>query len=74
MSRLVAKTVEIRTRKEYSEPSDMPEPEYLICLVCDTPTYVFEWGDDRVKSAVCSTCGNDERSEFLTPQEYEQED
>jgi len=52
----------------------MSEPDFLICLVCETPTYDFEWEDGRVKEGLCSTCGNDERSEFLTPEEFEQEE
>ncbi len=52
----------------------MGEPEFLICLVCETPTYVFEYKEDKLSSALCQTCGNDESSEFVTEAEFEQED
>lgn len=53
----------------------MSEPDFLICLVCETPTYVFEYDEQgRLRSALCSTCGNDERSEFVTEQEFEGEE
>ena len=54
--------------------SPMVEPDFLICLACETPTYVFEYGETELKSALCQTCGNDERSEFMTELEFEQED
>jgi hypothetical protein len=50
----------------------MREPDFLVCLVCDTPTYLFEYADEKIVSATCSTCGNDERSEFITDLEYEE--
>lgn len=67
-------TVENPCGNGYSALGDMSEPDFLICLVCETPTYDFEWEDGRVKEGLCSTCGNDERSEFLTPEEFEQEE
>ena len=50
----------------------MSEPEYLICLNCETPTYSFEWENDKVSVVFCTTCGNDEPAEFLTETEYEE--
>ena len=26
----------------------MASPEYLICLECETPCYVFEWEDGKI--------------------------
>jgi hypothetical protein len=49
----------------------MSEPEYLICLNCESPTYAFEWGAEKVVSALCETCGNDDLAEFMTESEYE---
>jgi len=49
----------------------MSEPEYVICLQCETPTYQFEW-NEKVVAAVCTTCGNDEASEFMTESELEE--
>ncbi|HVT04494.1 MAG TPA: hypothetical protein VHL58_14095 [Thermoanaerobaculia bacterium] len=51
----------------------MSEPEYLICLVCETPTYQFEYNGDKLETVVCTTCGNDEPSEFMTESELEDE-
>lgn len=50
----------------------MSEPEYLICLSCETPTYSFEWEEDKVTTVFCTVCGNDEPTEFLTETEYEE--
>lgn len=52
----------------------MSEPDFLVCLVCDTPTYIFEYKDDKVVSGICSTCGNEDKSEFITDKEWEEED
>jgi hypothetical protein len=53
----------------------MSEPEYLICLQCDTPTYQFEWDQEKEKlvSAICNTCGADDLSDFVTESELEEE-
>lgn len=47
------------------------EPEYLICLECESPVYVFEWVDDRLKDVVCPVCGNSDPSAFTTEEGYE---
>ncbi len=47
-------------------------PDYLICLECETPCYVFEWEDDRLKEAICTTCGNEDVSGFATESDYEE--
>jgi len=52
----------------------MREPEYLVCLVCDTPTYSFEYKEEKIFEALCTTCGNDDKSEFITDFEYEGEE
>ncbi|HSL19441.1 MAG TPA: hypothetical protein VLB51_16165 [Methylomirabilota bacterium] len=46
-------------------------PDYVICLECESPTYVFEWRDDKIKEAVCEVCGNDDPQQFATEDEYE---
>ncbi|HSL84603.1 MAG TPA: hypothetical protein VLF66_17655 [Thermoanaerobaculia bacterium] len=46
-------------------------PDYLICLECETPCYVFEWRGDRVVEALCQICGNDDPELFATPAEME---
>ncbi|MDQ3281840.1 MAG: hypothetical protein M3Q69_10540 [Acidobacteriota bacterium] len=42
------------------------EPEYLICLQCETPTYEFDLTNGKVTTIVCGTCGNDDPEEFMT--------
>ena len=53
----------------------MDEPEYLICLQCETPTYQFEYDDEKGKliSVMCNTCGADDPSDFVTESELEEE-
>ena len=41
----------------------MAAPEYLICMECETPTYVFEWAGGKVIEAMCPVCGNDWHAE-----------
>jgi len=48
------------------------EPEYLICLQCETPTYQFEFASGKLATVVCTTCGNDDVSEFMTEAELEE--
>ena len=47
-------------------------PDYLICLECESPVYVFEWKEDKVAEAICSVCGNEDIAQFATEQEYEE--
>ena len=50
----------------------MAEPEYLICLQCETPTYQFEYSNGKVGVVLCNTCGNDDPADFVTESEYEE--
>ena len=50
----------------------MDEPEYFICLQCETPTYQFEFDNGKLTVIVCTTCGNDDPSEFMTEAELEE--
>ena len=52
--------------------SRMDEPEYLICLQCETPTYQFDYANGKLASIVCTACGNDDVSDFATEAEYEE--
>jgi hypothetical protein len=49
------------------------EPEFLICLQCETPTYQFEFTNGKLSACVCQTCGNDEISDFMTEAELEEQ-
>ncbi len=52
----------------------MGQPEYLICLECESPVYVFEWDEGRVTDVVCATCGNDDPASFATEDELDEMD
>lgn len=49
----------------------MEAPEYLICLNCETPCYVFEWAEGEVTEALCTVCGDDDTDDFCTEEEFE---
>jgi hypothetical protein len=48
----------------------MSEPDFVICNECDSPVYVFDWEDGKLKSAMCTTCGNDKPALFTTEEDY----
>jgi hypothetical protein len=50
----------------------MASPDYVLCLECDTPVYVFEWRDGEIKEALCPSCGNEELDHFAAPDEIEE--
>jgi translation initiation factor 2 beta subunit (eIF-2beta)/eIF-5 len=52
----------------------MAHPEYIVCLECETPIYVFEWSEGRVLEAVCPLCGNDDPVAFATEDELDEMD
>lgn len=49
----------------------MAAPEYLICIECETPTYVFEWAAGKVVEATCPVCGNDDPASFVSEDDFE---
>lgn len=49
----------------------MNEPEYLICVDCETPCYEFEWADGKVTEAFCAACGADDPEGFMTEEDFE---
>ena len=50
----------------------MAQPDFLICLECESPVYVFEWEDGRVSEIVCPVCGNDDLVGFATEEELDE--
>ena len=51
----------------------MDEPEYLICMQCETPTYQFEYDNKgQLTTVICTACGSDDPSEFMTENELEE--
>ena len=51
----------------------MDEPEYLICLQCETPTYQFEYHNGKLITVACAACGNDDPTDFMTEAEIEEQ-
>jgi hypothetical protein len=49
----------------------MDQPDYLVCLDCETPCYVFEWQGDKLLEILCTMCGNDKPDQFATPEDLE---
>ena len=51
----------------------MSDPEYFICLQCETPTCEFEYDGDKGKliTVRCQTCGADDPVDFMTESELE---
>lgn len=49
------------------------EPDYLICLQCETPTYQFEYVNGKITQCVCNACGNDDITDFMTEAEYDEQ-
>jgi len=46
--------------------------DYVICLECESPCYVFESEDGKIVEAFCTVCGNDDPAQFATESEYEE--
>lgn len=51
----------------------MSDPDYVVCLNCETPTYDIEWQGGKLLHAMCASCGNDEPTEFMTESELEEQ-
>ena len=49
----------------------MSGPDYLICLECETPCYVFEWKDGQILEATCEACGNDDTDDFISQEDLD---
>jgi hypothetical protein len=46
-------------------------PDYLICLECESPCYVFEYKDGKISEVICTVCGCDDPSQFATEEDLE---
>jgi hypothetical protein len=49
----------------------MAEPEFLICINCETPCYTFEWQGSAPTEAQCMMCGAEDLDEFCTEEEFD---
>ena len=46
-------------------------PDYLLCLECESPCYIFEYKDDKLIEVLCDVCGNEDPAQFATEEDYE---
>lgn len=49
----------------------MSGPEFILCLECESPCYVFEWTEGEITDPFCEMCGNDQADQFVTEEELE---
>ncbi|MEM9554410.1 MAG: hypothetical protein AAGC60_09135 [Acidobacteriota bacterium] len=47
------------------------EPEYLVCVECETPCYTFTYENDHLTEAQCLMCGNEDVDTFLKEDDFE---
>ena len=45
--------------------------DYLICLECESPCYIFEFKAEKLVDAMCEVCGNDDVDLFLSEEDFE---
>ncbi len=49
------------------------EPDFLLCMECESPCYTFEWKDGKLESILCTACANEDLTLFATPEEFEEQ-
>ncbi len=52
--------------------STSASPDWLICLECEAPCYVFEYRDGEILEAICTTCGNEDPEFFMSPGDFDE--
>ena len=45
--------------------------DYLICLECESPCYIFEFEAATLVEAFCEACGNDDVDLFLPEEDFD---
>ena len=45
--------------------------DYLICLECESPCYVFEFSGGELEEGFCEACGNDDVDLFLQEADFD---
>lgn len=45
--------------------------DYVICLECESPCYVFELEAETLYEAFCEACGNEDVDLFLPEEEFD---
>jgi len=53
-------------------PPDEREIDYLVCRLCSSPCYVFQYDEGRLIEAFCSVCGNDDVLLFTMAEEEDE--
>ncbi len=51
----------------------MPQPDYIICLECQSEVEDFTWRGGEIRKATCEVCGNDDPDAFALPEDFDQE-
>lgn len=46
-------------------------PDFIFCVECESPCYVFEFSEGLITEAICEVCGNDDPDQFATPEDFE---
>jgi hypothetical protein len=54
---------------ESSQPSKYYD--YLICLECESPCYIFDFKAEQLVEATCTICANDDPDLFLPEEDFE---
>lgn len=45
--------------------------DYLICIECESPCYIFEFKSEELIDALCEICGNDDTDLFLPEEDFD---
>ena len=45
--------------------------DYLICLECESPCYIFDFKSEVLVEALCEVCGNDDIDLFLPEEDFD---
>ena len=45
--------------------------DYLICLECESPCYVFEFRAETLAEAFCESCANEDIDLFLPEEDFD---
>jgi len=45
--------------------------DYLICLECESPCYIFEFKGGTLIEAFCESCANDDVDLFLPEEDFD---
>jgi len=49
----------------------MSQPDFLICMNCESPCYIFEWKNGEPTEVFCEACGNEDPDDFATSEDLD---